>query len=198
MKTPWILPFLFLLTCYASSTTTDDPDSILGKWLLGNGEVCVEVVRVGSEYSAKIVWLKEPVYPKGHTLEGKSKIDRFNPDETKRTRPLLGLTVLSGLTYAGNNEWTGGTIYDADSGKTYRCHITLESSDRLSVRGYVGFRVLGRTITAYRNNSYFDGERKTERLADKSASETLGQQDAAIQINDFSLVPPKSSPKHGP
>ena len=134
----------------------DESDLILGKWMLGKGDVCVEVNRVGSEYIGRIVWLKESVYPKGHSLEGREKIDRFNPDESKRNRPLMGLVVLSGLTYAGNQQWIGGTLYDADSGKTYRCQVTLISKDELDVRGYIGFRLIGRSTTAYRVRSTDD------------------------------------------
>jgi uncharacterized protein (DUF2147 family) len=139
-----------ILFAGATALAENDADRILGEWLIGNGDVCVKVERIGSEYTGRITWLKEPVYPAGHQLQGQRKIDRFNPDESKRHRPLIGLTVLENLTYSGNNRWEGGTIYDADSGKTYRCCITLESQDELAVRGYVGLQLIGRTTKAFR------------------------------------------------
>ena len=37
-----------------------------------------------------------------------------------------------------------GKIYDPKTGKTYSCKITLQGSDKLNVRGFVGFSMLGR------------------------------------------------------
>ena len=39
---------------------------------------------------------------------------------------------------------TGGTVYDPKNGKTYKCKITYQG-DKLDVRGFVGFSLLGRT-----------------------------------------------------
>jgi len=50
-----------------------------------------------------------------------------------------------------NKEWTGGTIYDPDRGKLYKCVIKFEKDSKveggikLYVRGYVGIPALGRT-----------------------------------------------------
>jgi uncharacterized protein (DUF2147 family) len=52
---------------------------------------------------------------------------------------------LSGFKFAGDNLWEDGTIYDPENGKTYRCKITLESPNRLNVRGFVGISLFGRT-----------------------------------------------------
>ena len=44
--------------------------------------------------------------------------------------------------------FTGGDILDPDSGSVYRCKMHLEQDGtRLSVRGYIGFALLGRSQT---------------------------------------------------
>lgn len=144
--------------CLPVCTGAEEPDGILGKWLIGDGAVCVEVTKSGAEYTGTIVWLRESTYPEGHALEGRPKIDRFNPDASRRDRPLLGLQVMEGLSYAGRNRWQGGVIYDADAGRTYRCMVTLESPDRLAIRGYVGLSLIGRTTSAVRCTSSFKRE----------------------------------------
>ena len=58
---------------------------------------------------------------------------------------MVGLEVLRGLRPAGDGGWTGGTIYDPSSGRTYRCEPRLDDDDRLRLRGYVGVTWLGRT-----------------------------------------------------
>jgi uncharacterized protein (DUF2147 family) len=59
------------------------------------------------------------------------------------------MIVLNDLTKDGE-EWSGGTIMDPNNGKTYKCYLTLEEEDKLKVRGYIGFSLIGRTQYWYR------------------------------------------------
>jgi hypothetical protein len=86
------------------------------------------------------LWLKEP-----KNEEGKPKVDKNNPDETKRTTPLLGMKILSGFEFKGDNLWDDGTIYDAESGSTYNCKINLEDANTMNIRGFIGISAFGRT-----------------------------------------------------
>ena len=65
--------------------------------------------------------------------------------DDRKNKPLIGLEIIRGLNKDGN-ELTGGTITDPKSGKTYKCTIKREG-DKLNVRGYVGFSLIGRTQT---------------------------------------------------
>ena len=78
---------------------------------------------------------------------GPSDKDNLNPDPALRDRLLLGLTIMDGFTYAGGGKWKSGRIYDPNSGKTYKCRLTLVDEDTLELRGYIGFSLLGRTET---------------------------------------------------
>jgi uncharacterized protein (DUF2147 family) len=49
------------------------------------------------------------------------------------------------MKYDGSGHWSGGTIYDPDSGRTYSCRFELLEQDRLKVRGFLGLSLLGRT-----------------------------------------------------
>jgi uncharacterized protein (DUF2147 family) len=44
-----------------------------------------------------------------------------------------------------DGQWTGGRVYDPNSGNTYRGTITLIDADTLKLRGYVGITLFGRT-----------------------------------------------------
>ncbi|MDY0335364.1 MAG: DUF2147 domain-containing protein, partial [Bacteroidales bacterium] len=70
-----------------------------------------------------------------------------NPDTTLQKRPLMGLQLLSGFVFDGDDEWESGKIYDPKSGKTYSCYMefTDKSKNKLKVRGYIGISLLGRT-----------------------------------------------------
>ncbi|SDX21242.1 DUF2147 domain-containing protein [Flavobacterium degerlachei] len=64
-------------------------------------------------------------------------------------KPILGLTIIKGLSKDGN-EYNSGEIMDPKNGRHYRCTIVLQSKDKLKVRGYIGFAILGRTQYWYR------------------------------------------------
>jgi uncharacterized protein (DUF2147 family) len=53
--------------------------------------------------------------------------------------------MLKDFVYDGNNEWSGGTIYDALNGSTYSCVIKMTNENTLNIRGYIGVSALGRT-----------------------------------------------------
>ena len=134
--------------CLLSSVVhAQNQDAIVAKWLNQEKEAQIEIYPCEGKYCGKIIWLKEPDYlpndPKG--MGGKPKVDRENPDPSKKGRPMLGLTLVWGFTSAGENLWEGGFIYDPRDGKTYKCKMTLETPDHLKVRGFIGISLIGKT-----------------------------------------------------
>lgn len=103
--------------------------SPVGVWSMG--KVTVKVTNCGSAICANIVALKEPI----SKIDGKPKVDRENPDPGKRTRPLIGLPVISGMKPVGDSKWQG-TIYNADDGKTYSATLRLDGNS-MKVEGCV-------------------------------------------------------------
>jgi len=65
--------------------------------------------------------------------------------DDRKNKPILGLEIIRGLVKDGD-EFSGGTITDPKTGKTYKCTIT-RSGDQLNVRGYIGLSIIGRTQT---------------------------------------------------
>ncbi|HXB41447.1 MAG TPA: DUF2147 domain-containing protein [Bacteroidia bacterium] len=118
---------------------TFNTDAILGMWLTGTGKAAVTIYKDGNKYFGKITWLKNPLD------EGKPRIDKNNPDEKKKTDPLMGANILKEFIFAGGDKWEKGTIYDPENGKTYSCKITMVNESKLDVRGFVGISMLGRT-----------------------------------------------------
>ena len=129
---------LFLTTGYVCA---EEADAILGHWYTDPEEkdAVVEIYKENDLYSGKIVWLKEP-----KNDDGTAKVDKNNPDEARQKDPLVGLNLVKGFTYKGSSKWAGGTIYDPNNGKTYKCKMAL-NGDELKVRGYIGVSLLGRT-----------------------------------------------------
>ena len=100
--------------------------NVLGKWVTTDNESNVEIYQSGDKLYGKIIWLKR----------GEGQLDVHNPDKSLRSRKLLGVNILTGLTKNGK-KWEGGKIYNPMNGKTYKCAIWLEGNT-LKVRGYVG------------------------------------------------------------
>jgi uncharacterized protein (DUF2147 family) len=102
-----------------------------GIWKLNSGKVTVRIMPCGASLCGAIVGLAKPLDKKG-----RPKVDKENPNESLRKRPLMGLTVLANMKPAGENKWQG-TIYNADDGRTYSSYMKL-SGNSMKVKGCVG------------------------------------------------------------
>ena len=68
-------------------------------------------------------------------------------EDRRHNQPVLGLTILEGMRAEGER-YGGGHILDPDTGRIYRCRMTLVDGGRhLEVRGFIGISLLGRTQT---------------------------------------------------
>lgn len=70
--------------------------------------------------------------------------------DDRKGKPILGMEIIRGLKKE-DDEFTGGTITDPKTGKTYKCTITRDG-DKLNVRGYIGLSLIGRTQTWQKTN----------------------------------------------
>lgn len=117
--------------------------AVAGVWVTPNEKSHVRIYRgADGKYHGRIVWLKQPDYPqnfKVKRLAGKPKVDRHNPDKGLRSRPVLGLDVLTGFQYLpAEHAWGKGKCYDPEKGKTYNCRMWLQDGGhKLKLRGYV-------------------------------------------------------------
>jgi len=114
---------------------------ILGTWLTADGKAHVEIYPCGDLYCGKIVWLSEPLE------NGQPKRDKENPDAALRDRPIIGLILMRDFSYEGDGTWSGGTVYDPESGDEYQGKMSLKDAGTLDLRGYVLLPLFGRTET---------------------------------------------------
>jgi len=141
-----LLFFVTMMLFTATNVFAQNSDAVVGEWYTAEGTSIVEIYKCDDLYCGKIVWLKNP-----KNKEGKDKVDTKNLDEAKRNRKLMGLEILWGFKYKGEDQWEGGKIYDPKNGKTYSCKIKLEGNE-LKVRGFVGFSLFGRTTVWTKKN----------------------------------------------
>lgn len=119
--------------------TSSIAQSVIGKWKSvddDSGKV-VGIVNIYEE-KGKIYGTVEEI-----TLEADRNKRCTNCTGEDKNKPILGLTVIKGLVKDGDEYY--GHILDPKYGKLYKCYIRLESPNKLKVRGYIGFSLLGRT-----------------------------------------------------
>ena len=125
----------FLITILLLIHPVVAADLIVGEWLRDDKSSRIQIRVTGGKLSGVITYVKDP----------KRKTDSHNPNKSKRSRPLVGLKVLSGFTKKGAM-WEGGTIYDPSNGKIYKGKVWVQG-EKLTMRGYVGVSLIGRTTT---------------------------------------------------
>lgn len=102
------------------------------------------------------------IYEEGGRLFGKveGSLDPAKSQErcekctdSRKNQPMLGMVILRSMERKGD-EYSGGDILDPDTGSVYKCKLKLvEGGNKLLVRGFVGFSLLGRTQVWLRDNS---------------------------------------------
>ncbi|MBY0478279.1 MAG: DUF2147 domain-containing protein [Chitinophagaceae bacterium] len=132
---------LTITVLFSFTSVQEEADAIIGVWKNGEGTGMIRIYKNGEKYQGKIVWLKEPNDPD----TGKPKLDKNHPDESVRTRPVLGMINTWGFEYKGKKLWDDGKIYDPKNGNTYDCTMKLKDQNSLEVRGYIGVSLIGRT-----------------------------------------------------
>lgn len=67
----------------------------------------------------------------------------------KEGEPFIGLQILDELSWSDRHEdWRDGKILDPASGREYKARLSVgENNERLQVRGFIGFSLIGRTQT---------------------------------------------------
>lgn len=131
---------LFLFISIVSHSQT-----VVGKWKTIDDETgkaisVVEIYENGGKIYGKVHEILNP--------KDRNKVCSNCSGEDK-DKPILGMTVIKGLIKDGS-EYNSGKILDPKHGKLYKCFITLESKDKLKVRGYIGISLFGRTQYWYR------------------------------------------------
>lgn len=130
-----------LLWALPASAGADRGHGPIGLWWAEGGAAQVEIAECHDGLCGTVTWLRSPFDENGCPLR-----DVQNPDANERDRSLIGIRILTGLRPAESGEsWSGGRIYDPTSGRQYSAAASLDSRDRLQVRGYLGIRLLGRT-----------------------------------------------------
>lgn len=123
MRLPLLLAALFAATPAIAQPVT-------GRWLTEGGKGIVAIAPCGPALCGKV----ERILARDAKA---NQTDSNNPDPKLRSRPIVGINILSGFV-ADGKQWKG-RIYDPESGKSYRSIVERGPGDTLKVKGCIAF-----------------------------------------------------------
>jgi uncharacterized protein (DUF2147 family) len=135
MKKAFGFFIVVLLSLQNLSAQKVSKDAVVGEWLSENKDGRVQVYKVGEKFFGKVVWGKDG-----------GKKDVNNPDAKLKEQNIIGSVILKNFDFTGK-AWEEGTIYDPNNGKTYSCTMKMPDANTLTIRGFIGFSLLGRSTT---------------------------------------------------
>ena len=119
-----MIPVLFAALLAAPSA-----DGVVGQWKTETRNGIVDIERCGASICGTLVTSD------GIRANPQLK-DVNNKDEKLRGRELRGVLMLQGFAQS-DGVWDGGTIYNAEDGRTYKARITPVDANTLKLRGCV-------------------------------------------------------------
>jgi uncharacterized protein (DUF2147 family) len=136
---------LTLAAALMSSAAWADDASPVGLWkniddVSGKPRALIRITESNGTLQGKI----EKVFPAPNEDQN-PKCEKC--EGALKNAPVIGSVIITGLKKDGD-EYAGGQILDPDDGKVYRSKVHLTDGGRkLSVRGYIGVPMLGRSQT---------------------------------------------------
>jgi len=130
-KTKCLLLLIFMFShnlIMVAQNIAAESDAIIGTWLMPDDEGIIEICKKDDYYNGKILWMQEK------EEDGSPLKDKENPIESLQNRRVEGLQVMSGFSYEGDNNWSGGTFYAAKKGKEVEPEIVLEDEEHLNIK----------------------------------------------------------------
>ena len=138
-----------LLVAGASMSASADPMSPVGAWNTIDDETnqpksTVRITEKDGVISGTVEKIVDPA-------KQDSKCEKCAGDDPRKGKPVIGMTILTGLKKEGDNVYGGGQILDPNNGKTYNAKVTvIDGGKKLEMRGSILF--FGRTQTWIRVN----------------------------------------------
>jgi uncharacterized protein (DUF2147 family) len=113
----------------AAAMAAGGADSVVGKWRAESKNAVIDIAHCGPSICGKLVG-------SDGLRSNPNMLDAKNKDASLRGRKVLGLEMISGPFVWKDGAWTGGTVYNAEDGGTYKATLTPDG-DRLKLKGCI-------------------------------------------------------------
>lgn len=125
---------------------------LAGRWVSSNSDSVFEFYKqANGKYQANLLSLKKPLDENGQAWICS------NCSGTNKNKPIIGMTVIWDL-IPEEGQYIDGKILVPRSGKIYGVKVYPVNPDKISVRGYIGFGLIGKTIYWTRSDQLFTEE----------------------------------------
>ena len=128
---------LCFLPAMAQNPLNDNPDSIVGEYLIHDksGDSKVRFTRNSSgTYDCQVFWVKNAIDPE----TGQPWLDYRTPDKSLRSRRTDSIVIILGLKYnADKKQWDGAKIYDPVRGIKANVTCMFLPDGRFQLKGTV-------------------------------------------------------------
>lgn len=135
-----IAGFALIATIAATSAHAADPK---GTWFNEDKDGIIQIADCSGTLCGTVVWLKNPVDP----ATGAPPTDKKNSDPALRSRPIMGLQVVSGMKPSSTAGKWDGQIYSIDDGKSFEGNLILKTDSEMRVQGCIMLLCQGETWT---------------------------------------------------
>lgn len=128
-------------TAAPAVVATAGPKTVIGVWTAiggakspqkGKALVQLEIYQKGDTYEGRYVKL----LPDGIAAFG-TKCKTCTGE--RKDKPFDGMVVIWGLKKTGDNEYSGGKVYDTVKGDDFSCKLSLKDPDTLKLSGCLAF-----------------------------------------------------------
>lgn len=114
----------------AAAAAAGNADVVIGKWRAQSKNAVIEIARCGDSICGKLIG-------SDGLRANPNMLDTKNKDTAQRGRKVLGIQMIGGAFVWKDGAWTGGTVYNAEDGGTYKATITPVGTDQIRLKGCI-------------------------------------------------------------
>lgn len=141
----WVAGLIAAALVIAHEARAAPGDRVFGVWLTQAKDGTVRVAPCAANPAETCGVVLSGRGPNGE--DARTLTDVKNPDPALRPRPIVGLQIISGFRRDGEGGWTGGRIYEPQSGRTFKAKMQSGGPNALKVAGCVLFFCRAETWT---------------------------------------------------
>jgi uncharacterized protein (DUF2147 family) len=140
-----LLPVAMLVSALAAPSLAAPADPVFGVWLTAAKDGKVRIAPCAADPAqtcGTVLWGRGPNGEDAATMT-----DLKNPDAARRSHPIVGLQIITEFHRDGEGGWTGGRIYEPQTGRTFKAKMASAGPNALKVAGCVLFFCRAETWT---------------------------------------------------
>lgn len=126
----------------AAQSEAEQLQAPYGMWMTEDEESKVELYPCDDAICGRVAWMLD-----GLDDEGKELTDIYNPDPALRSKPVLGLVIMTDIRPTDEDNVWKGQVYNPQDGRTYDFWLTVKSEAQITIQGCGLYNLICQTHT---------------------------------------------------